>query len=108
LVPPAVLVRLDHLELSTDLGHVVALVEQPLAFRELSDYLFGSVTPLFQTVLLAPFRSIWTRITSDSVHGDLPMNTSTSPTEEPVNKRRTCLVPVQWRRRLRRPEKANL
>ena len=64
LIPPAVPGRLGDLELPAVLGHVVALVEQPLAFGELSHRPFGSVMPLFHAVLLAPFWSIWTRTTS--------------------------------------------
>jgi hypothetical protein len=55
----------------------VALVEQPLAFGELSHRPFGSVMPLFHAVLLAPFWSIWTRTTRGSVHGDPAIRAST-------------------------------
>src|SRR5664280_1679786 len=62
--------RLGDLELPAHFVHVVTLVEQLLSFGELSDHLFGGVIPLFHAVLLAPFWSIRTRITSGSVHGD--------------------------------------
>ena len=55
LIPPAVPGRLGDLELPADLGHVVTLVEQLLALGDLSDHLFGGVTPLFHC---CPPRSI--------------------------------------------------
>ena len=75
--------RLGDLELATDLGDVVALVEQHLDFGEFSDHLFGGVMPLVHAVLLAPFWSIRTRITCGSVHGDPATAESPSRTNQP-------------------------
>ena len=47
--------QMSNLELPADLGHVVTLVEQLLALGDLSDHLFGAVTPLFHC---CPPRSI--------------------------------------------------
>ena len=52
--------RLGDLEMPADLGQILALVEQFVAFGESSDHLFGGVVPLLHAVLMAPFWSIGT------------------------------------------------
>jgi hypothetical protein len=67
---PAVPGRLGDLELPTDLGEFLALVEQLVAFGELADDLFWGVMPLLHAVLLAPFWSIGTLVRGGSFQGD--------------------------------------
>jgi hypothetical protein len=52
--------HVDLLELSTDLGGILAFVEQYVTVGELSDHLLGCVMPLLHDVLLAPFRCVGT------------------------------------------------
>ena len=59
--------RLSYLEMSADLGYVFAFIEQFVAFGELSDHLLRGVFPsLHGAVLLAPFWSIGTLVSSGS------------------------------------------
>jgi hypothetical protein len=73
----------------------VALVEQLLAFGELSDHLFGCMTPLLHAVLLPPFWSIGTRIASGSVRGDLSKPLLHSRTSRPFLRPTSSVEPIQ-------------
>ena len=70
--------RLGDFELPADLGQILALVEQFVAFGELPDHLFGGVTSLLHAVRLAPFWSIRTLVRGGSFQRDARKGTSLS------------------------------